>query len=44
MTGIEISLDIYAISGRYKQAYEYFKKFKELSDSVINIGSREECN
>src|ERR1035437_4780174 len=32
--------DIYAITGRYKQAYEYFKKFKELSDSVINIGSR----
>ena len=35
--------DIYAITGRYKQAYEYFQKFKELSDSVINR-IKEECN
>ena len=32
--------DIYAVSGKYKQAYEYYKKYKELSDSLVNIESR----
>jgi len=32
--------EIYALTGKYKQAYEYLKKYKELRDSVINIESR----
>ncbi len=32
--------NIYALTGRYKLAYDIFKKHKTLSDSAINIGSR----
>lgn len=32
--------EIYAVTGKYKLAYEYFKKYKEVGDSVVNIESR----
>jgi len=32
--------DVYAATGRYKQAYEYFQKYKELSDSAVNTVAR----
>jgi len=32
--------DVYAVTGRYKQAYEYYQKYKELNDSVVNMDSK----
>lgn len=32
--------DIYAVTGRYKQAYEYFQAYKEFSDSLLNVDSK----
>ena len=32
--------EVYAVTGKYKQAFEYFKMYKELSDSVVNTESR----
>jgi two-component system NarL family sensor kinase len=32
--------NIYALTGRYKLAFDFFIKHKELSDSAMNIGSR----
>lgn len=30
----------YAATGRYKYAYEYFQKYKEVDDSVVNMESK----
>ncbi len=38
--GYKYLSDIYAVTGRYKQAYEYFQKYKDVNDSVVNIGSK----
>ena len=38
--GYKYLSDIYSVTGRYKQAYEFFQKYKELSDSVINMDSK----
>ncbi|HLP74029.1 MAG TPA: sensor histidine kinase [Bacteroidales bacterium] len=32
--------DLYAVTGRYKQAYESFQKYTEFSDSLINMDSK----
>jgi len=32
--------DIYAVTGRYKQAYESFQTYKELSDSLLSMESK----
>ena len=38
--GYKYLSDIYAVTGRYKQAYEYFQKYKDVNDSVVNIDSK----
>jgi signal transduction histidine kinase len=38
--GYKYLSDIYAVTGRYKQAYEYFQKYKDVSDSVVNLESK----
>jgi signal transduction histidine kinase len=32
--------DVYAMTGRYKEAYEYYQKYKDVSDSVTNLDSK----
>ena len=32
--------DIYAETGRYKQAYAYFRRYKETNDSLVNLDSK----
>jgi signal transduction histidine kinase len=38
--GYKYLADIYAVTGRYKQAYEYFQKHKEINDSAVNLESK----
>ena len=38
--GYKYLSDIYAVTGRYKQAYEYFQKYKDVTDSVVNLESK----
>lgn len=38
--GYKYLSDIYAVFGRYKEAYEYFQKYKDASDSVVNLESK----
>jgi two-component system NarL family sensor kinase len=38
--GYKYMSDVYAVTGRYKQAYEYFQKFKEASDSSESLESK----
>lgn len=38
--GYKYLSDIYAVTGRYKEAYEYFQLYKKHADSVINIRSK----
>jgi len=38
--GYKYLADIYAVTGRYKQAYEYFQKYKDVTDSVFNFDSK----
>ena len=38
--GYKYLSDIYAVTGRYKQAYEYFQKYKDITDSVVNLESK----
>jgi len=38
--GYKYLSDIYAVTGRYKEAYEYFEKHKQVSDSVVNMESK----
>lgn len=38
--GYKYLSDVYAVTDRYKEAYEYFQKYKEVNDSVVNMDSR----
>jgi len=38
--GYKYLSDNYAQTGRYKLAYEYFKKYKEMNDSVVSMESK----
>jgi two-component system, NarL family, sensor kinase len=38
--GYKYLSDIYAVTGRYKPAYEYFQKYKDMNDSVVNMDSK----
>ena len=38
--GYKYLSDVYAATGRYKQAYEAFQKYKELNDSTLTITSK----
>jgi two-component system NarL family sensor kinase len=38
--GYKYLSDIYSVTGRYKLAYEYFQKYKDMNDSVVNIDSK----
>lgn len=38
--GYKYLSDVYAVTGRYREAYEYFQKYKEVNDSVVNMDSR----
>jgi len=38
--GYKYLSDVYAATGRYKQAYESFQKYKEFNDSAVNLVSK----
>jgi signal transduction histidine kinase len=38
--GYKYLSDIYAVTGRYQQAYEYFQKYKDANDSTVNLDSK----
>jgi two-component system NarL family sensor kinase len=38
--GYKYLSDVYAVTGRYKQAYEYLQKFKDASDSLNNLETK----
>ncbi|HTF31122.1 MAG TPA: sensor histidine kinase, partial [Flavitalea sp.] len=38
--GYKYLSDIYAETGRYQQAYEYFQKYKDANDSTVNLDSK----
>jgi two-component system NarL family sensor kinase len=38
--GYKYLSDIYVVTGRYKEAYEFFQKHKEYSDSLISMDSK----
>ncbi len=38
--GYKYLSDIYAVTGRYKQAYEYFQKYKEANDSIVSLDAK----
>lgn len=38
--GYKYLSDVYAATGRYKQAYESFQKYKEFNDSAVNMESK----
>jgi signal transduction histidine kinase len=38
--GYKYLSDIYFVTGRYKLAYEYFEKYKDMNDSVVNMESK----
>ncbi len=38
--GYKYLSDVYAVRGRYKEAYEYFQKYKEVNDSVVSMDSK----
>ncbi|MBO9636090.1 MAG: hypothetical protein J7578_23505 [Chitinophagaceae bacterium] len=38
--GYKYLSDIYAVTGRYKEAYEYFQKHKQVNDSVVNMDAK----
>jgi two-component system NarL family sensor kinase len=38
--GYRYMADVYAATGRYKQAYEYHQKYKEVSDSVTSLDAK----
>ncbi len=39
--GYKYLSDVYAMTGRYKQAYESFQKYKELNDSTVAMTSKQ---
>ena len=38
--GYKYLSDVYAVTGRYKEAYAYFQKHKQVNDSVVNMESK----
>ena len=38
--GYKYLSDIYAVTGRYQLAYEYFQKYKDANDSVVNLDAK----
>lgn len=38
--GYRYLADVYAATGRYKEAYEYHQKYKDVSDSFTNLDSK----
>lgn len=38
--GYKYLSDIYAVTGRYKQAYDFLWKYKDISDSILNLESK----
>ena len=38
--GYRYMADVYAATGRYKEAYEYHQKYKDVSDSVTSLDAR----
>ncbi len=38
--GYKYLSDVYGLTGRYKLAYEYFQKYKEVNDSAISLASK----
>ena len=38
--GYKYLSDIYAVTGRYQQAYGYFQKYKDANDSTVNLDSK----
>ncbi len=38
--GYRYLADVYAATGRYKEAYEYHQKYKEVSDSVTSLDAK----
>ena len=38
--GYKYLSDVYGVTGRYKLAYEYFQKYKEVNDSAISLASK----
>ncbi len=42
--GYKYLSDIYAVTGRYRQAYEYFQKYKVVTDSVVNLDLNNNIN
>ena len=38
--GYKYLSDVYAVTGRYKQAYEYFQKYKGINDSAVSLESK----
>ncbi|HTE26461.1 tetratricopeptide repeat-containing sensor histidine kinase [Flavitalea sp.] len=38
--GYKYLSDIYAATGKYQQAYEYFQKYKDANDSTVNLDSK----
>ncbi len=42
--GYKYLSDVYAVRGKYKEAYEYFQLYKQVSDSVTGLESRKYAN
>lgn len=38
--GYRYMSDVYAMTGRYKEAYEYYQKYKDVSDSVTSLDAK----
>ena len=38
--GYKYLSDVYAVTGRYKLAYEFYQKYKEMTDSAVNVQSK----
>lgn len=38
--GYKYLSDVYAETGKYKEAYEYFQQYKEINDSAVNADSK----
>ena len=38
--GYKYLADVYAVKGKYREAYEYFQRHKEVNDSLVNMESR----
>lgn len=38
--GYRYLADVYAATGRYKEAYEYHQKYKDVSDSITNLEAK----